>query len=275
MSGPGPDVQSQAAVRPGWLATLLLTLALAAGACAALSSAEVVQRGNLRIYLKSQVAPYRLPRTGTSPISVFVAGQIQAVHGGVPTQLRRLDILVNRHARFQSRGLPSCPLGSVQPSTTAESLQRCGQALVGSGQFWAHIVLPEQGSYPTRGRLLIFNGTIHGRHALLAHIYTAHPFVSSFVIPFHIRPVDRGPYGAELFASLPEALGGWGYLDRIKLNLKRRYTYRGRNLSYFNAGCPADPGVSRAPYRLAYATFSFAGGKRIGVPVDKTCGVKE
>ena len=48
--------------------------------------------------------------------------------------------------------------------------------MVGSGQFWAQIVLPEQGAYRTRGRLLIFNGRIHGHPALLAHIFTSHPF---------------------------------------------------------------------------------------------------
>lgn len=238
-------------------------------------NAAVVQSGNLRIYLKSQVAPYKLPRIGTSPISVFVAGQIQATHGGVPAQLQRLDILVNRHARFQSRGLQSCPLSRIQPSTTAQSLQRCGTAVVGSGQFWAHIVLPEQGDYLTQGRLLIFHGTARGRPALLAHIFTTHPFATSFVIPFHIHQIDRGPYGTELSAALPEALGSWGYVDRIKLTLKRKYTYRGQRLSYFNAGCPAAPWLSRTSYNLAYATFSFAQHKRIGLEVSKVCGVRE
>jgi hypothetical protein len=239
------------------------------------SVAAVVQSGNLRVKLLSQVQPYKLPRIGTSPISVFVAGQISAASGGVPAQLQRLDILVNRHAVFQSRGLQSCPLPRIQPSTTAASLDRCGSALVGSGQFWAQIVLPEQGAYPTQGRLLIFNGTQHGRPVLLAHIYTSHPFATSFVIPFHIHKIDKGPYGSELSASLPEALGSWGFVNRIKLTLKRKYTYRGRHLSYFNAGCPALAGTQRTSYHLAYATFSFAAHTRIGVDVQKACGVKE
>ncbi len=284
------------------------------------ATAAVVQSGNLRVTLLSQVQPYKLPRIGTSPISVFVAGRIAAPSGGVPAQLQRLDIRVNRHARFQSRGLPSCPLTRVQPSTTAQAMRRCGPAVVGSGQFWAHIVLPEQGAYPTQGRLLVFNGTEHGRDVLLAHIYTSKPFATSFVIPFHIhhiqnapscrdgarrtkrdkdagsqgrgahpivrdparatedtapRCVRRSPYGTELTASLPEALGTWGYVDRIKLTLKRKYAYRGQRLSYFNAGCPAEAGISRASYPLAFATFSFAARKRIGVEVSKVCGVKE
>ena len=284
MASPGhrahTDRSSQARAAPGAakrrLAALTAILAIAVFAAVALSvNAAVVQSGNLRIYLKSQVAPYNLPRIGTSPISVFVAGQVQATNGGVPSQLQRLDILVNRHARFQSRGLQSCPLPRIQPSTTAQSLDRCGPAVVGSGQFWAQIVLPEQGSYLTQGRLLIFYGEAHGQPALLAHIFTTHPFATSFVIPFHIHQVDRGPYGTELSASLPEALGTWGYVDRIKLTLKRKYSYRGQRLSYFNAGCPAPAYAPRISYHLAYATFSFAAHKRIGVDVEKTCGVRK
>lgn len=239
------------------------------------AGAEVIQRGNLRITLLSQVQPYKLPRIGTSPISVFVAGRIASPQGGVPEQLQRLSIKVNRHARFQSRGLPLCRLSQIQPATTARAQSACGPAVVGSGQFWAHIVLPDQGAYPTHGRLLVFNGRIHGRPALLAHIFTADPFPTSFVIPFRIRRIDSGPYGTEFSTSLPEALGAWGYVDRIKLTLKRKYRYHGERLSYFNAGCPALAGTDRAGFRLAFATFSFLGNKNVRLQVDKSCGVKE
>jgi hypothetical protein len=90
-----------------------------------------------------------------------------------------------------------------------------------------------------------------------------------------MKRISRGPYGTELKASLPQALGDWGYLDRIKLTLKRKYTYRGRHLSYFNAACPAPRGAKRASFPLAYAEFSFAGRAPMGATVNKTCGVKE
>jgi hypothetical protein len=254
------------------VAPLVLTLALAISAWA---GAAVVQHGNLRITLLSQVQPYKLPRIGTSPISVFVAGRIAATRGGVPDQLQRLTIKVNRHAKFQSLGLPICRLSQIQPGTTARALANCGPAIVGAGQFWAHIVLPDQGAYPTQGRLLIFNGRENGHPVLFAHIFTAHPFASSFVIPFRIRHIHSGAYGTELSASLPGALGDWGYVDRIKLTLRRKYRYRGRQLSYFNAGCPAVEGTDRTTFHLADALFSFAGNQSIGLRVDKSCGVKE
>ena len=251
-----------------------VALALALLGCASVNAA-VIQRDNLRITVLSQVQPYKLPRIGTAPIAVFVSGHLEAPKGGVPAQLQGMTVKVNRHGLLQSRGLPICQEAQLQPASTERALANCGDAVIGSGQFWAHIVLPDQGAYPTHGRLLIFNGRRHGRPALLVHIYTSNPFNSSFLIPFAIRRVANGAYGTELSASLPEALGSWGYVDRIKLTLKRKYRYQGKQLSYFNAGCPAPEGARRTVFPLAQASFDFATGLSMSVKVEKSCGVKE
>lgn len=252
----------------------LLVVAIVAIAAASLAHATTIQSGPLRITVLAQVAPYKLPRTGTAPISAFVAGHLEDPHGGIPPQLQTMTVDLNRHALLQSKGLPVCPTGRIQPSSTKRALAKCGDALIGSGLFWASIVLPEQGSYPTHGRLLIFNGRLHGRPAILAHIYTRDPFDSSFVVAFAIKKIDRGTYGTELTASLPESLGEWGYVNRIKLTLERKYTYRGQRLSYFNAGCPALPGTRIASYPLAKATLGFA-DQTMRATVTKICGVRE
>lgn len=253
----------------------LLGIAVAALAATSLAGAAVVQEGNLRITVLSQILPYKLPRKGTAPIAVFVSGHLSAPKGGIPAQLKRMTVQVNKHGLLQSKGLPTCRLAQIQPASTERALASCGEAVVGSGQFWAHIVLPDQGAYSTHGRLLIFNGRQQGKPALLTHIFTANPFFSSFVIPFAIRKVSKGAYGTELSASLPQALGNWGYVDRIKLTLKRKYTYKGRQLSYFNAGCPAPEGSKRTVFPLALASFDFAKGVSIQAKVEKSCGVKE
>jgi hypothetical protein len=241
---------------------------------ATLASAATVQVGNLRITVLSQIKPYKLPRVKPAPIAVFIAGHLETANGQIPPQLQAMKIKVNRHGLLQSRGLAVCHTAQVQPASTERALANCGDALVGSGQFWAHIILPGQEPYPTRGRLLIFNGRQHGHPALLAQIYTANPFNSSFVIAFAIRRIDQRPYGTELSASFPEALGNWGYLDRIKLTLRREYAYRGQRLSYFNAACPAPKGTTRAAFKLAYADFFFDDA-RLGATVIKSCGVSE
>jgi hypothetical protein len=244
-------------------------------ACASLAQATVVQEGNIRITVLSQVLPYKLPRKGTAPIAVFVSGHLSEPHGGIPSQLQEMTVEVNKHGLLQSKGLPACPLRKLQPASTERALASCQDALIGSGQFWAHIVLPDQGAYPTHGRLLIFNGRQKGKPVIFTHIFTANPFFSSFVIPFAIQKKANGAYGTKLTASLPQALGDWGYVDRIKLTLKRKYTWRGRQLSYFNAGCPAPDGSKRTVFPLALASFAFADGTDISAKVEKACAVKE
>jgi len=252
-----------------------LGLAAALLACASLATAAVVQKGNVRITVLSQILPYKLPRQGTDPIAVFVSGHLDAPKGGIPDQLQKMTVRVNRHGLLQSRGLPTCQVTQLQPASTERALANCADAVIGSGQFWAHIVLPDQGAYPTHGRLLIFNGRQGGRPVLFTHIFTSNPFFSSFVLVFKIKRIAKGAYGTELSASLPQALGSWGYVDRIKLTLKRKYTYRGKQLSYFNSGCPAPRGVPRVSFPLALASFEFAGGLELSTKVEKACAVKE
>jgi hypothetical protein len=235
----------------------------------------VIQEDNVRITVLSQILPYELPKRGTAPIAVFVSGHLSEPHGGIPPQLQEMTVEVNKHGLLQSKGLPSCPLKRIQPASTERALASCGDALIGSGQFWAHIVLPDQGAYPTHGRLLVFNGKQKGKPVIFTHIFTANPFFSSFVIPFSIQKKSNGAYGTKLTASLPQALGDWGYVDRIKLTLKRKYTYGGRQLSYFNAGCPAPAGTKRTVFPLALASFAFGEGLSISAKVEKACAVKE
>ena len=242
---------------------------------AALAAAAVIVSAGLRITVLSQVIPYKLPRDRPAPIAVFIAGHLSTEGGGIPPQLQRLTVKVNRHGLLQSAGLPLCRLSQLAATSSQTALADCAPALIGSGRFWANIVLPGQPPYPTQGRLLIFNGREAGHPVLLAHIYTTNPFNNSFVIAFRLRKISQGPYGTELSASLPQALGEWGYLDRIKLTLRRRYRYRGRALSYFNAACPAPADGRRASFPLAYASFYFKRRQPLGVSVEKTCAVSE
>jgi hypothetical protein len=251
------------------LALSLCVVGLLGGAAKAI----VVQEHNLRISVQGQVKPFRLPRTGLAPIAVFLSGHIGTPDGSTPQQLERMTILVNRHGRLQDIGLPTCDLDEISASTSERALEQCGDALVGSGRFWASIVLPEQRPYPTRGRLLVFNGRADGHPALFAQIFTTKPFATSFVVTFALRRIHQGPWGTELTASLPQALGEWGYVDRIKLTLRRKYQYLGRLRSYFRASCPAPAGARGGVFPLARTTFQFADQVEVTVPITKTCGV--
>jgi hypothetical protein len=250
-------------------------IGLAVVAIATVADATVIQSGNLRVTMLAQVEPPKLPRKTPAPIAVFISGHVATVDGALPPQLQTMTVKVNRHGLLQSKGLPVCRLPQIQPGSTERALANCGDALVGSGRFWASVVFPDQRPYPTRGRLLVFNGRLGAKPALFAHIYTTKPFASSFVVAFALKHIDQGPYGTELQASLPQALGDWGFVDRIKLTLRRKYRYLGKELSYFNAACPAPADSETASFPLATANFSFAGGEAISATVNKACRVSE
>jgi hypothetical protein len=252
------------------LVAALVSLTVVGGA-----NAAVVQEGNLRISISTRLEPYKLPRARSAPIKTFIAGHVFTADGQTPPQLKRMDIEINRHGHIETEGLPVCRLSQIKATSTETAIAACGEALVGSGHFWASVVFNEEARpYNTTGRLLAFNGRKAGKPVLLIHIYTTQPFPSAFVVTFTIKQVHDGPYGTELSASLPQALGDWGFVNRIKMNIGRDYTYEGRKSGYFEASCPAPAGADTAAFPLALANFSFQ-ETELSSTVTKSCGVKE
>jgi hypothetical protein len=262
--------------RPGLKSAAVLLAALALIGGVAVANAAVVQEGNLRVSIATRLAPYKLPRTEPAPIKVFIAGHIFTADGVTPPQLQEMDVEINRHGQIDTEGLPICRLAQIKATSTERALGACAGALVGSGHFWASVVFNDEAlPYHTTGRLLAFNGLQGGKPALLVHIYTTQPFPSAFVVVFTIKQIHDGPYGTELSASLPQALGNWGFVNRIKMNLGRTYHYRGTEHSYLNAACPAPQGFHTAVFPLALATFSFAAEQQLASTVTRPCAVSE
>ncbi len=247
-------------------AVLAVTALLVAGT----AQAEVVQRGNLRVKVGAELSPQRLPRVGTAPIAVTVGGRIATTDGGLPPQLETLRIELNRHGHLETAGLPRCRESQIQPASTARALAACRAALVGQGEFSVEVVLGTQEPYPTKGRLLVFNGTYKGRPALLGQIYSSHPFANSFVIPFTIGNLPRGRFGTVLAAKLPRAFTNWGYLTGLTMRLGRSYLHDGRRRSVLSSGCPAPEGFPGATFPLARASFGFS-TQSIGVTLTRSC----
>ncbi len=253
-------------------AVALVASALVLGV-AALASAEITQTENLRVSVSGKLSPKKLPRKGAAPISVAVGWDISTVDGSVPPKLKGLKIEINRHGLLDHTGLPVCPYPKIQPASTRRALSNCRSSLVGKGSFTAEIGLrgQEAESYETRGRLLLFNGESHRKPVLYGQIYSAHPFATSFVIPFEVKEQRKGAYGTVLAAKLPKTLLSWGNLTGIEMKLERRYGYKGHRHSFLSAGCPAPKGFKLASFRLARTSFSFAGGKHLASTVTGDC----
>lgn len=238
---------------------------------AALASAEVSQRGTLRVAVSGKLTPTKLPRAGQAPIAVSVGGEITTTDASPAPTLKSLTIELNRNGRIDYAGLPVCPYDRIQPASSQRALHACRSSLVGRGTFSAEISLSGQDPYPTQGKLLAFNGISKGRQVLFGQIYAPRPFATSFVIVFSIEQRAKGTYGTVLSASLPPGLRSWGKLTGIKLTLSRGYTYKGERRSYLSAGCPAPKGFPGASFPFARASFGFEQGPTLSSTLTRSC----
>lgn len=253
-------------------ASLVLSLALVSLG-SGLASAEVTQRGNLRVSFTADLTPKALPRRNAAPVAIRIGGRIVTTDGQGPPQLRRIQIQIDRHGRLDRSGLPACAVDRIQPSTNAEALRFCGGALVGEGRFSAKVTLPGQAPFPSRGRVLAFNANVGGRPAMLAHVYGTEPAPTSYTIPFLLSK-GNGRYGTVLTADLPPVASGSGSVTGLSMTLRRSFAYRGARRSYLSASCPAPSGFPGAVFALAKASFGFAGGRTLTSTLTRSCEVR-
>ncbi len=221
------------------------------------SAPRVIQRGNLRVSFDGKLSPHALPRQGEAPVRVSVEAEIGSVDGSTPPQLRQVAIAINRFGHFAPWGLPVCELREIQPATTVNALKACRGSLVGEGHFSAKVLLGQQAPYPAAGKVYAFNGRLHGKPAIFAHVYGTDPVPTSFTMPFVIEPT-RGTFGTTLRVSLPEVTGDSGYITGLSLTLGRSFRFHGERRSYLSASCPAPKGFPGAVFPFAKASFGFA-----------------
>ena len=255
-----------------WLAATALAAA-ALGVLGVQADAETIVKGPAQVAVSGRLAPRALPRRGSSPVSVTLDGRISATHRGEALpQLRHLSFAINSHGHLDLSGLPVCRVGHIQPSTNAEALRECGPSLVGRGEFAANVKLPEQSPFPSRGKMLAFNGRLRGKPAILAHIYGTVPASISYTLPFTVTHA-HGTFGIVLEANLPRVAGEWGNITQVSMTLGRLYRSHGKPRSYLSAGCPAPAGFSRAVFPLTRTSFGFAGGFTLATTLSRSCEV--
>jgi hypothetical protein len=245
-------------------AVLVVTVLFGALLLSSPVSAEVVQKGGVRVSVAGKMTPIKLPRSGEAPVGVSIAGHIIATMPGALPKLERISISINSHGQLQTRSIPLCRLGQINPSTTREALLVCRPALIGEGHFSANVKIAEQSPFPSEGKVLAFNGRLRGKPAILAHIYGTNPVATSYVLPFSIAKTG-GTYGTVLEASLPTVTGEWGYVTGVSLSLEPRFV---------SAACPAPAGFPGAVFPLMRTNFGFAGGLTLASTLDRSCKVR-
>lgn len=252
------------------VAVLLVALGVAGSAHAVRE-----QEGDVVVSFDGGISPHALPRTGTAPVAVSIESSFKSAEGlDPPPQLRTISIGINRRGKIFDRGLPSCRVRRIQPTTIEAAKRICGGAIVGRGHIQARVHLDNQPPFTFKGPMLVFHAEPAGGHRrLLAQVYGRKP-PSAFVLSFKIDR-EPGEFGTVIRTSLPRSAEKWAYVTHFDMRLRRIYTYKGQRRSYVNAGCAAPAGFPGAVYAFARANFSFAEGQQVTTTVVKDCVVRK
>lgn len=252
---------------------VILGALILAVAWACTAQAELNQQGGLVVRFDSELLPKRLPRHRPAPIAVTVAGSVRATKGKRLPQLRRISVAINRSGRLDDRGLPTCAVGSIQPSTEAAARRICGDAIIGHGRVTVQTRIDNQRSFAVDGRLIAFNGPRRNGHKLiLAQVYTKDP-PGAFVLTFTLTK-KRGLYGTVMTTTLPRKAWGWAYLSAFEMTLHRLYRAGGQPRSLLSAACAAPDGFPGAVFPFARATYGFDNGQKLKTTAVRSCKVR-
>jgi hypothetical protein len=247
--------------------------------CAALlgvgiAHGEIKGDGKLFVSLNGGFSPRHLPRHRDVPVTVHLDVSVKTADGSQPPQLRTITLSVNRYGRLSTAGLPACHPGLLESTDSQAALSRCRGALVGHGKFGANVEFPERAPFPVEGKMLAFNGRVHGKPAILLHIHGSNPVEASLVLTFKIRHPRHGKFGTVLSTRIPLIASDLGYVTDVSLVFGRTYRFRGERRSFLSARCAAPAGFPGALFSFTRASFLFANGKRLSPTLVRDCVVR-
>ncbi|TMK57454.1 MAG: hypothetical protein E6G51_06755 [Actinobacteria bacterium] len=239
-------------------------------AVASTAVAERDRQGVLEGVFTGDIAPQKLPRHESAPVTVQMGGKIVTTDRSEPPKLEKIILEINRHGRLENKGLPTCSLAKLNSISSAQAKKTCSKAMVGHGSVTSRVYLPGQGAFASTGDLLAFNGRLHGRPAVLAQVSSKAPLPLTYVIAFEVKK-QGGTFGTALIGTLPPIASEYGYISAFSLALSRRYTLHGQKRSFASASCPAPDGFPGAVFPFAKARYEFAGGASLGATLVRDC----
>lgn len=232
-------------------------LAMVVVLVAAASAAAIVLRaGNLVITTDGGFTPTTLPKKGYAPIKLHGFGNIDTEDGSPPPVLDTVTIWFDKHGEVETRGLPTCTPGKLAATTVKQARKLCPGAIIGKGVGKAVVIFPEQPPIPASSPITLFNAKPKGRNPMvLAHAHLTVPAPTTFVVPIEVQRVKAGRYGFKTVAKIPKIAGGSGIPLYARLKIGREWTFKGKRLSYANAGCPDGRLQAKGQFKFKDGTF--------------------
>jgi hypothetical protein len=222
--------------------TVLRTLAVAMALALAVAGSAYALRlqvGNIVVVTDGNFSPTTLPKHELAPIELHGYGKIETADGSIPPVLKQLIFWFDRNGGVETRGLAVCPMRKLIATTPQQARRNCRESIVGTGFGKAVVNFPEQATIPASSPLTIVNAPpIHGNPAVYVHAYTEVGGPAAIVISVEIQKVNDGRYGFKTIVNIPKIVNGYGTPIYGRIRIERKWTYKGKQLSYVNASCP-------------------------------------
>lgn len=225
-------------------------------AIAATAVAIRLEAANIVVTTDGGFTPTTLPKKGFAPIKLHGFGKIDTKDGSFPPILETVTIWFDKHGEVETRGLPICTPGKLKATTVPQARKLCPGAIIGKGFGKAVVVFPEQGPIPASSGITLFNAKPkNGNPVVLAHAHLKDPVNSTFVVPIEVQRVNDGRYGFKTEAKIPRIAGGFGIPLYARLTVGREWKFKGKTLSYANAGCPDGRLQAKGQFEFKDGTF--------------------
>jgi hypothetical protein len=249
------------------LATATAAILVAAGG----ASAVTVLAGNLVIKISGSTSPRVLPKNKLAPIGFSGSASVSTRDGShIPAALGT-QLLVDKHIKLDTTGLPTCTLEKLQAASPAEAMKNCGDALLGKGTSTAQVQFPEQASFEAKGPLLAFNGPAaagggyggEGYNEQFYYVYADVPVPTALIAVGKVSK-ETGAYGYKISISIPRIAGGAGSFSSAEFSIDRKWMYQGKKHSFLNAECANG-------HFAAQVEVAFGGGTNVTGNVVQAC----
>jgi hypothetical protein len=216
---------------------LVLSAVLVIGAVAIANAAGINVRADEIVFtFNGKVSPGQLPRNDYVPAATTVSGTIKISDGTHPSALREVIVDIDKDAKINVKGLPSCKAGELEATDTKAARKACGDSEIGSGLAHVEIAFPEQKPILVKSPITVFNGGEKGgKVKLLIHVFITVPVPAAIVTDVTIQ---RKGTGIHSVARIPVAAGGSGSAIDFKFKIGKTYAYKGKKVGYGEARCP-------------------------------------
>jgi len=223
---------------------------------------------HLKITADGNFSPTALPKAKLAPIGLNISGKIETTDGTHPPALREFIVETDKNGTINAKGLPTCTIGKLVARETAAAKKACPTSIVGEGKTDVEIAFPEQSPITVHSKLIAFNGGVKGGvTTILIHAFLKNPVSAAVVTTVKVSKIHKGRFGTKSVASIPVIAGGNGSPVFFELNIKRKFTYKGKQQSYLLAKCP-DGHIN------ARGTAIFSDGAQLSGELARPCTPK-